>query len=87
MNPLSAAILTSVADDCKRHSDAGRGKNKAGLQSLVPATILKRYEIDPDHRATISRDLLRLGITESVAYPDLDGLARDLRQRFLGEAV
>jgi len=24
MNPLSAAILTSVADDCKRHRDAGR---------------------------------------------------------------
>jgi hypothetical protein len=24
MNPLSAAILTSVADDCKRHWDAGR---------------------------------------------------------------
>jgi hypothetical protein len=24
MNPLPAAILTSVADDCKRHWDAGR---------------------------------------------------------------
>ncbi len=63
------------------------GKNKAGLQSLIPATILKRYEIDPERRSAIARDLSRLGITESVAYPDLDGLARDLRQRFLGEAV
>jgi hypothetical protein len=24
MNPLSAGILTGVADDCKRHWDAGR---------------------------------------------------------------
>lgn len=63
------------------------GKNKAGLQSLIPATILKRYEIDLERRSAIARDLSRLGITESVAYPDLDGLARDLRQRFLGESV
>jgi len=34
-------------------------------------------------RLAIRRELAVLGVTESVAYPDLDGLARDLRDRFL----
>lgn len=63
------------------------GKRKEGIQSLVPATVLKRYEVDPTCRPDMMRDLSTMGITEAVAYPDLDGLARDLRQRFLGEAV
>jgi hypothetical protein len=63
------------------------GKRKESLQVMIPATILRRYEIDPACRLGMARDLSRLGVTESVAYPDLDGLARDLRQRFLNEAV
>ena len=38
---------------------------------------------DPACRLAIRRELAVLGVTESVAYPDLDGLARDLRDRFL----
>lgn len=63
------------------------GKKKESLSGLLPTTILKRYEIDPTCRSTMARDLTILGITESVAYPDLDGLARELKQRFLTEAV
>lgn len=63
------------------------GKCKESLQALVPGTVLRRMEINPSHRATMARDLTVLGITESVAYPDLDGLARELTRRFLAGAV
>lgn len=63
------------------------GKRKESLQALVPGTILRRYEIDPTRQSSMAGDLAALGVTESVAYPDLDGLARDLRHRFLGEVV
>jgi len=52
------------------------GKRKDSLQALVPDVILKRYVIDPGCRTTIRRELMILGVTEAVAYPDLDGLAR-----------
>jgi len=47
MNPLSAAILTSLADDCKRHWDAGRfgradGVNTVCEQSCVLWFVLIR---------------------------------------------
>jgi hypothetical protein len=58
------------------------GKRKVGLQSLVRETILKRYVVDPAHRGTLSTELKILGITESVAFPDLVGLASELRDRF-----
>jgi len=32
-------------------------------------------------------DLATLGVTESVAFPDLDGLARDLRRQVFREAI
>ena len=38
MNPLSAAILTSVADDCKNHWDAGR----FGRAPTISAPLLER---------------------------------------------
>jgi len=63
------------------------GKKKESLQTLVPGAILRRYEIDPARRLSIARDLAALGVTAAVAYPDLDGLARELRERFLGDAV
>jgi len=59
------------------------GKQKLSLQALVPHPILKRYEIDPSCKQEIRRELATLGITESVAYPDLDGLTRELRESIL----
>jgi hypothetical protein len=58
------------------------GKRKESLQALVPDSILNRYVIDPTCRESIRKELAVLGVTESVAYPDLDGLARDLEERF-----
>jgi hypothetical protein len=43
MHLLSAAILTSVADDCKRHEDAGRF-GRAPNRHLIPARRLDRQK-------------------------------------------
>jgi hypothetical protein len=59
------------------------GKRKEGLRSLVSDSILKQYLIDPASREAIRDKLRLLGITDSVAFPDLDGLARELETQFL----
>lgn len=59
-----------------------QGKRTDGLHRLVPGSILKRYEVEPGCRASMLKDVLALGITESVVFPDLDGLARELKTRF-----
>ncbi len=58
------------------------GKRKEGLNRQVPDSILKRYLIDPASHGSMLRDLQLLGITDSVAFPDLDGLANELKNRF-----
>jgi hypothetical protein len=57
------------------------GKQKKGLDSLVPTTILKRYAIDPTRRQSMLKELLMLGVTDSVVFPDLNGLASELIKR------
>jgi hypothetical protein len=59
------------------------GKRKRGLDTLVPDKILKRYAVDPNCRESMLNELRTLGITDSVAFPDLDGLAKELKARFL----
>jgi FRG domain len=58
------------------------GKRKEGLNELVSGSILKRYLIDPTSRDAIRGDLRLLAVTDSVAFPDLDGLARELESQF-----
>jgi hypothetical protein len=58
------------------------GKRKEGLHLLIPSSILKCYQVDPASRDSMLRELMVLGVTESVAFPDLDGLARELKARF-----
>ena len=60
------------------------GKRKEGLATLVPSTggILKRYVVDPDCRPSMITELRSLGVTDSVAFPDLDGLAKELKAQF-----
>ena len=43
----------------------------------------RRYVVDPACRDALSRELKILGVTESVAFPDLVGLAVELKERFL----
>lgn len=58
------------------------GKRKGGLDTLVPKSILRRYVVDPAYRQSMFRDVGLLGITDSVVFPDLDGLATELKERF-----
>ena len=74
LNPLEMNRLSTPSDP----ANASRPK-----QSLVPDTLLKRYDIDPACRKSILKDLSFLGVTDSVAFPDLDGLAKELKARFL----
>jgi len=59
------------------------GKRKQGLNTLAPDSILKRYAVDPASRQAMIKELRTLGITDSVAFPDLDGLAKELKLQFL----
>jgi hypothetical protein len=62
------------------------GKRKGGLDTLIPpekaSSILLRYVVDSGSRRSMISDLALLGITESVVFPDLDGLATELNERF-----
>jgi len=54
------------------------GGKKEPIDALVDATIIAKFEILPKSRQIMLNDLSRLGIQESDAFPDLDGLAREL---------
>jgi FRG domain len=52
------------------------------LSELVDRRVLKQYIIDANSLDRIRRDLRLAGITYSTMFPDLDGLAVDLRSLF-----
>lgn len=54
------------------------GARKVPLSDLVPDPILRKFEIDPDAIRGVMSDLHMLGIHDSTAFPDLDGLADEL---------
>ena len=59
------------------------GKRKEGLGVMVTDNnILQCLKLHPAHRDTMRQELQLLGITDAVLFPDLDGLAKDLQQRF-----
>jgi hypothetical protein len=59
------------------------GTDQRGLDSLLAGKpMLKRYVIDPACRQSMRSELAVLGITDSVVFPDLDGLANELKERF-----
>jgi hypothetical protein len=58
------------------------GKLKQGLNTLLPDSILKRYTVDPNCCRSMIEQLRTLGVTESVVFPDLDGLAKELKAQF-----
>ena len=59
------------------------GTDKRGLDSLLAGKpILKRYVVDPACRQSMRSELAVLGITDSVVFPDIDGLADELKERF-----
>jgi hypothetical protein len=59
------------------------GTDKRGLDSLLAGKpILKRYVVDPACRRSMRSELAVLGITDSIVFPDIDGLANELKERF-----
>jgi hypothetical protein len=60
------------------------GKRRAWLQtlSLKRMSRLKHVDIDRDRIPQIKRQLADAGITESVIFPDLDGVGREIKQQW-----
>jgi hypothetical protein len=59
------------------------GTDKRGLDSLLAGKpILKRYVVDHARRQSMRSELAVLGIADSVVFPDIDGLASELKERF-----
>ena len=59
------------------------GTDVRGLDVLLRNNpILKRYVVDPARRQSMRSELAVLGITDSVVFPDIDGLANELKERF-----
>jgi hypothetical protein len=44
--------------------------------------FVRRYAVDPACRQSMINEVALLGITDSVVFPDLDGLATELKERF-----
>lgn len=63
------------------------GQDKRSLQDLITDAILKRIPLDPVQKTQFQRDLRILGIQEASVFPDLDGLARELLEAAVGNAV
>jgi len=59
------------------------GKRELPLSDLISEPrILRHYRIDPKAFDSIRDDLRMAGVTYSTMFPDLDGLAVDLRSWF-----
>ncbi len=58
------------------------GRMKFSLEELVLPEIWRRYPLNPSSKASVLKDLRMLGVQEASAFPDLDGLARELAQLY-----
>jgi len=58
------------------------GKLQKPLSALAPRGILAKFTIRPSARTQLSQELKILGIQEATAFPDLDGLAKELNDRY-----
>ena len=58
------------------------GLKKQSLDMLVPSSLITKFEISPKAHKTLLKELAMLGIQESSAFPDLDGLAKELAENY-----
>lgn len=61
------------------------GKNKQGFEKIYnnnKGFQLAQLIIDPSKAQSIKNELFKMGITEATLFPDLEGLARELRHKF-----
>lgn len=48
----------------------------------LPHNSMTKYVIPADARLGIFKALQNMGVTDSVVYPDLDGLGREIKNRY-----
>lgn len=60
----------------------GRDPNFLVNELSRPGSSIKRIRIASENRKTLRQELSDAGITESVIFPDLDGLGRELRREW-----
>ncbi|MEA2406942.1 MAG: hypothetical protein QOE69_1061 [Thermoleophilaceae bacterium] len=63
------------------------GKEAASLEDLFaandyPSEVLVKFEFPPEKIADLRESLFAIGVTDSVVYPDLAGLALELKRYF-----
>jgi hypothetical protein len=63
------------------------GKNKSTMEKIFdlqnfPENCLTKVTLDKEVLPSIRRSILNHGITESVVFPDLEGLAKEIRRTF-----
>ena len=58
------------------------GKLSKPMPDILPSHILKRYEIQPSKVKDMIHELHQLGITHTTLFPDLDGLAVELKSLY-----
>ena len=52
------------------------------VRDMYPTGCLKKIVIPTTHIATMMSSLSRIGITDSVIFPDLEGLAKEIKRAF-----
>jgi hypothetical protein len=67
---------------CRGACSLSTGRNSNRSPRLSPEQILRRFHVAPDARSGMLADLHRLGIHHSTAFPDLDGLAKELSAEY-----
>ena len=58
------------------------GTDKTPIYEQVSSSILTKFVINPRARRSLVSELGILGIEEATAFPDLDGLAKELSKRY-----
>ncbi len=58
------------------------GKDKRSISKQVPSDILVKLIINPRSLPSLYDDLKMLGVEAATAFPELDGLARELSERY-----
>jgi len=58
------------------------GKRKKCLSDLVDSRILKKYIFPTENVLALRNDLRIIGVTHTSIFPDLDNLARELKEIF-----
>jgi hypothetical protein len=58
------------------------GKVEKGLSEILHSNHLAKFQVEPGRSEGLRQDLRTMGISHSALFPDLDGLARDLKRMF-----